>query len=67
MATSYVLQRLVMRKAASVCGGERSLSRVLNVPVAQARRWIDGEDAAPLQVFNRTMRFVNAAYRAGLA
>ena len=67
MATSYVLHRLVMRKAVSVCGGESSLSRVLNVPVAQARRWIDGEDAAPLPVFNRTMRFVNAAYRAGLA
>ena len=63
MVRSFVLQRLVMRKAVSVCGGEESLSRVLNVPVAQMRRWIAGEDAAPLPLFNRTMRFVNAAYR----
>ncbi len=48
MAQSFVLQRLVMRKAVSVCGGDEPLSRVLNVPVVQMRRWIAGEDAAPL-------------------
>ena len=63
MAHSFVLQRLVMRKAVSVCGGEEPLSRVLNVPVVQMRRWIAAEDAAPLRLFNRTMRFVNDAYR----
>jgi hypothetical protein len=63
MAQSLVLQRLVMRKAARVCGGDESLSRVLNVPVVQMRRWIAGEDAAPLRLFNCTMRFVNEAYR----
>ncbi len=63
MVQSFVLQRLVMRKAVSVCGGDESLSRVLNVPVVQMRRWITGEDAAPLPLFNRTMRFVNQAYR----
>jgi hypothetical protein len=52
-----------MRKAVSVCGGDESLSRVLNVPIVQMRRWIAGEDAAPLPLFNRTMRFVNEAYR----
>lgn len=63
MAYSFVLQRLVMRKAVSVCGGEEPLSRVLNVPVVQMRRWIAAEDAAPLRLFNCTMRFVNDAYR----
>jgi hypothetical protein len=63
MATSFVLQRLVMRKAVSVCGSDAHLSRVLNVPVLQVRRWIQGQDAAPLQIFNETMRFVNHAYR----
>ncbi len=63
MAYSFVLQRLVMRKAVSVCGGDEPLSRVLNVPVMQMRRWIAGEDAAPLPLFNRTLRFVNSAYR----
>jgi len=63
MAHSFVLQRLVMRKAVKVCGGDESLSRVLNVPVVQMRRWIAGEDAAPLRLFNRTMRVVNDAYR----
>ena len=62
MATSFVLQRLVMRKAVSVCGNDDHLSRVLRVPVAQVRRWIHGEDATPLPVFNQTMRFVNQAY-----
>jgi hypothetical protein len=63
MAMSFVLQRLVMRKAVSVCGGDESLSRVLNVSVVQVRRWINGKDSAPLPVFNQTMRFVNEAYR----
>jgi hypothetical protein len=63
MAHSFVLQRLVMRKAVKVCGGDEPLSRVLNVPVVQMRRWIAGDDAAPLGLFNRTMRFVNDAYR----
>jgi len=52
-----------MRKAVSVCGSDAHLSRVLQVPVLQVRRWIQGEEVAPLQVFNQTMRFVNRAYR----
>jgi hypothetical protein len=62
MVHSFVLQRLVMRKAVSVCGSDESLSRVLNVPVGQMRRWIAAEDPAPLALFNRAMRMVNGAY-----
>jgi hypothetical protein len=63
MAQSFVLQRLVMRKAVSVLGSDESLSRVLNVPLGQMRRWIAADDPAPLALFNRTLRFVNRAYR----
>lgn len=63
MLHSFVLQRLVMRKAVSVCGSDESLSRVLNVPVGQMRRWIAADDPAPLLLLNRTLRFVNSAYR----
>ena len=62
MARSFVLQSLVMRKAASLCGGDASLSRVLRVPRVQVRRWMGGEEVAPLPVFNQALRFVNASY-----
>jgi hypothetical protein len=51
-----------MRKAASLCGGDASLSRVLRVPRVQVRRWMGGEEIAPLPVFNQALRFVNASY-----
>ena len=63
MLASSVLQHLVLHKAVAVCGGSRSLGRVLNVSDLELRRWIDGHDAAPLPVFNRALRLVNASYR----
>jgi len=63
MAAPSVLQHLVLLKAVRVCGSGEGLSRVLSVPAFQLRRWIEGEDRAPLVVLNRAMRLVNDAYR----
>jgi hypothetical protein len=59
-----MLQHLVLRKAASVCGGDETLSRILNVSRAELRRWMEGKAAAPLALFNQAMKLVNDAYRA---
>ena len=64
MPTSSMLQHLVLRKAANICGGEGTLSRVLNVSTVDLRRWMEGKAAAPLPVFNEAMKLVNDAYRA---
>jgi hypothetical protein len=58
-----MLQHLVLRKAVSICGGDQTLSRILNVSIVELRRWLDGKDPAPVQVFNQAMRLVNDAYR----
>jgi hypothetical protein len=58
-----MLQHLVLRKAVSFCGGEESLSRILNVSTVELRRWIEGKEPAPLPVFNRAMRLVNDSHR----
>jgi DNA-binding transcriptional regulator YdaS (Cro superfamily) len=63
MRVSAMLQHLVLRKAARVCGGDETLSRVLNVSIAELRQWMEGKAAAPLAVFNRAMKLVNDAYR----
>jgi hypothetical protein len=67
MPASSMLQHLVLRKAVSVCGGDETLGRILNVSTAQLRRWLDGKEAAPLRVFNEAMRLVNDAYRKAAA
>jgi hypothetical protein len=59
-----MLQHLVLRKAASVCGGDETLSRILNVSMAELRRWMEGKAPAPLPTFNQAMKLVNDAYRA---
>ena len=61
MNTPSLLQHLVLRKAVRVCGGEETLSRILNVATVDLRRWIDGRDAAPPPVVNEALRLVNDA------
>jgi hypothetical protein len=63
MAHSPVLQHLVLRRAVSICGSDETLSRTLNVSLAELRRWMDGKEPAPLTVFNEALRLVNDAYR----
>ena len=58
-----MLQHLVLRKAVSVCGGDESLSRILNVSTEELRQWMEGTHPAPLPVFNQALRLVNDAYR----
>jgi hypothetical protein len=67
MHSSSILQLLVLRKAVSVCGDDEALSHVLNVSRVDLRRWIDGEEAAPLAVFTAAMRLVNDSYRKAAA
>jgi hypothetical protein len=59
-----VLQHLVLRKAASVCGSEAALSRILKVSGAELRSWMDGKAAPPLRIFNQAIKLVNDAYHA---
>ena len=61
--TSSLFQHLVLRKAVAICGDDEALSQALNVSRADLRRWIDGEEAAPLAVFSAAMRLVNESYR----
>lgn len=67
MTHSSMLQHLVLRKAVSICGSDETLSRTLNVSLAELRDWIDGKDPAPLAVINEAMRLVNEAYRKAAA
>ena len=62
MSTSPVLQHLVLRKAASVCGGEEALSRILNRSPGELRRWMEGKATVPLPVLNKVMKLVNEVY-----
>ena len=59
-----MLQHLVLHKAASICGGDETLSRVLNVSLTELRHWMDGRAAAPLSTLNQAMKLVNDAHRA---
>ena len=64
MHPSSMLQHLVLRKAARICGSDETLSRILNVSMAELGVWMEGKAAAPLVVFNHAMKLVNDAYRA---
>jgi hypothetical protein len=47
---SFSLQHRVLYKAAEVLG-ETRVCRRLQAPVAELRRWLDGEVAAPRHIF----------------
>lgn len=65
MSTCSILQHLVLRRAAGICGGEETLSRILSVSLAELRHWTAGKAPAPLPIFLEAMKLVNDACHTG--
>ena len=47
--------------ALALAGSERELSRQLKVTAAQVRRWLNGADDVPEEIFQRTIDVITAS------
>jgi len=44
-----------LRRAATAMGGEARLAEALEVPVAQARRWLEGGEHPPTEIYHNVL------------
>lgn len=44
-----------LRRAAAAMGGEARLANALDVPVAQAHRWLAGDEYPPTEIYHKAL------------
>ena len=54
------LQTRRFNRAVGVCGSVAALARILNVSTEDVSHWLDGETAAPLDVYLAVLRLLMA-------